>query len=107
MKPLPGSILLDLADILALTFEGDEFHPNADRMMKEVDDRGVSVYTSDSTPYEAEAHFLSGKSGHPREEWSALLSRLWQDPLFPRIPATPKVYAEHLGYDKATGGRVA
>ncbi len=105
MPTLPETVLVDLADILALTFEGDEFHPNADRMVKQVDKDGVSVYTSDSTPYEAEAHFLSGKSGHPRDEWSSLLSRLWQDPLFPRIPATPEVYAEHLGFYKGTGGR--
>jgi len=107
LKSLPESILLDLADILALTFEGDEFHPNADKMMKQVDEKGISVYTSDSTPYEAEAHFLSGKSDHPREEWGALLTRLWQDPLFPRIPATSKVYAEHLGFYKATGGSLS
>ncbi|MDG7018228.1 MAG: PIN domain-containing protein [Nitrososphaerota archaeon] len=105
MNPLPGSVLLDLADILALTFEGDEFHPNADRMMKQVDEQGVAVYMSDSTPYEAEAHFLSGRSDHPHEEWGSLLSRLWQDPLFPRIPASSKMYAEHLGFYKATGGR--
>ena len=73
--------------------------------MKQVDELAVSVYTSDSTPYEAEAHFLSGKSNQPREEWGTLLSRLWQDPLFPRIPATSKVYAEHLGFYRATGGR--
>jgi predicted nucleic acid-binding protein len=107
MMRLPNSILLDLADIPALTFEGDEFHPNADRMMKQVDEHGVSVHTSDPTPFEAEAHFLPGKSGHPREERGAQLSRLWQDPLFPRISATSKVYAEHLGCYKATGGRLS
>ncbi len=107
LKPIPGSILLDLAGILALAFEGDEFHPNADRMMRQVDGQGASVYTSDTTPYEAEAHFLSGKSGHPRKEWGDLLSRLWQDPLFPRIPVTSKVYAEHLGFYKAAGGRLS
>ena len=75
--------------------------------MKQVDGQGVSVYISDSTPYEAEAHFLSGMSDHPREEWGSLLSRLWQDPLFPRLPASSKVYAEHLGFYKATGGRLS
>ena len=76
-------------------------------MMRQVDAHGVSVYTSDSTPYEAEAHFLSGRSDHPREEWGALLPRLWGDPMFPRIPVTPKVYAEHLGFYKASGGKLS
>jgi len=105
LSSLPGSILMDLGGILALTFEGDELHPNADRLMKEVERRATPVYVSDLTPYEAESHFLSGKSDHPKVEWNALLSRLWQDPLFPRIPTTSKVYAEHLGYYKGTGGR--
>jgi len=96
---------MDLGGILALTFEGDELHPNADRLMKEVERRATPVYVSDLTPYEAESHFLSGKSDHPKVEWNALLSRLWQDPLFPRIPTTSKVYAEHLGYYRDTGGR--
>ena len=106
MSALPGSILLDLGGILALTFEADELHPNADRLMREVERKAGSVYLSDLTPYEAEAHFLSGKSVHPKAEWSVLLSRLWQDPLFPRIPTTPRVYAEHLGYYRGTGGRL-
>ena len=105
MSSLPASILLDLGGILALTFEGDELHPNADRLMKEVERRATTVYVSDLTPYEAESHFLSGKSDHPKAEWNALLSRLWQDPLFPRIPTTSKVYTEHLGYYRGTGGR--
>ena len=105
MRSLPGSVLLDLGGILALTFEADELHPNADRLMKEVERNATSVYVSDLTPYEAESHLLSGKSVHPKTEWNALLSRLWQDPLFPRIPTTSKVYAEHLGYYKGTGGR--
>ncbi|HXW94595.1 MAG TPA: PIN domain-containing protein [Nitrososphaerales archaeon] len=105
MSSLPGAILMDLGGILALTFQGDEMHPNADKLMKEVERNATSVYVSDLTPYEAEAHFLSGKSDHSKMEWNALLSRLWQDPLFPRIPTTSKVYAEHLGYYRGTGGR--
>lgn len=105
MSSLPGSILLDLGAILALTFEKDELHPNADRLMREVEEKGVGVFVSDLTPYEAESHFLSGKSEHPKGGWNALLLRLWQDPLFPRVPVTSELYAEHLNYYRVTGGR--
>ena len=85
MSSLTRSILLDLGVFFALAFEADELHPNADRLMKEVEREGTPVYVNDLTPYEAESHFLSGKSDHPNAEWNALLSRLWQDPLFARL----------------------
>jgi hypothetical protein len=35
-----------------------------------------------------------------------VVSRLWHDHLFPRLPATPRVFDEHLHYYKGTGGRL-
>ena len=107
MNPLPRSLLFDLAGILALTFEDDGLHPNADRLMKKVDEERVSVSVSDPTPYEAEAHFRSGKSGRPTAAWSVLMSRLWQDPLFPRLPVTPRVHEEHLNYYNGARGKLS
>ena len=106
MNALPDSLLLDLAGILALAFEDDELHPNADRLMKQVEEQRVSVYVSEPTPYEAEAHFLSGRSKQPQAVWAKLISRLLQDPLFPRIPSTSRIYAEHLNYYRGTGGKL-
>ncbi len=106
MRPLPDAILLDLAAILAYVFEGDELHANAERLMQEAERKKTAVYVSDVTPYEAEALFLSGKTGVPLRSWTSFVSRLWQDPLFPRLPATAHVFTEHLRYYRGTGGRL-
>ena len=93
MRPLPESIILDLAAILAFVFGDDELHPNASRLMNEVEKKKTAVYISEATPYEAEALFLSGRTGVPLRSWSPIASRLWQDPLFPRLPTTARVFA--------------
>jgi predicted nucleic acid-binding protein len=99
-------VLLDLAAILAYVFEGDELHANAGRLMKEVERNKTTTYISEPTPYEAEALFLSGRSGVPFRSWSSVASRPWKDPLFPRLPATARVFSEHLRYYRGTGGRL-
>jgi predicted nucleic acid-binding protein len=106
LRRLPEAVILDLSAILAFVFEGDRLHPNAERLMNEVEKKKTSVYVSDATPYEAEALFLSGRTGVPLRSWTSFVSRLWQDPLFPRLPTTARVFAEHLRYYRGTGGRL-
>ncbi len=106
MRPLPEAIILDLAAILAFVFEDDDLHPNAKRMMNEIERKKASVYVSEATPYEAEALFLSGRTSVPQRSWTSFVSRLWQDPLFPRLPTTARVFAEHLRYYRGNGGRL-
>lgn len=105
---LPETILIDLSVFLAYTFKDDELHPNAERLISEVEEKQAekpSLYISECVPYEAEALFLSGKAQVPIHSWTPVVSRLWQDPLFPRLPASSRVYAEHLRYYRGTGGR--
>lgn len=104
---LPDTVLIDLGVFLAYTFDGDELHPNSERLMKEIERKKgeAPLYISDSTPYEAEALFLSGKANVTAGSWQAVVSRLWQDPLFPRLPATSRVFDEHLRYYRRTGGK--
>lgn len=104
--PLPETVLIDLGVFIAYIFKGDELHSNAERMMTVLEQKKGEprLYTSDSTPYEAEALFLSGKTKVPSGSWQSVVARLWHDPLFPRLPATSRVFDEHLRYYRKTGG---
>ena len=102
-KPLPNSILLDLASILAYVFAGDKLHESASRLIQEVETKDIRTYISEVTPYEAEALFLSGKVSVLGQAWNSFAARLRQDPLFPRIPVTPRIFSEHLSYYGKSG----
>ena len=105
--PNPDTVLIDVDVFLAFTMADDELHPNAERLMGEIElKKGEApLYVSDAAPYEAEALFLSGKVRVASGSWQAVVSRLWHDPLFPRLPATPRVFDEHLRFYKGSGGR--
>ncbi len=104
-KRLPDSIVLDFATLLAYLFSGDKLNAPATRLFEEVDRNSVKTYISEVTPYEAEALSITGNVPVHAESWSSLVARLWQDPLFPRLPTTRKIFAEHLRCYKGTGGR--
>lgn len=86
-------------------FADDDLHPNASRLMQEVERKGSITYISEVTPYEAEALLLSGRVSVPLQSWNSFAVRLWYDPLFPRIPVTGKVFHEHLDFYRKRGGR--
>ncbi|MDG7020239.1 MAG: PIN domain-containing protein [Nitrososphaerota archaeon] len=106
--PVPDTVLIDVDVFVAYAMEEDELHPNAERLMGEIERKNskAPLYVSDAAPYEAEALFLSGKVRVASGSWQAVVSRLWHDPLFPRLPATPRVFDEHLRYYKGAGGRL-
>lgn len=108
MVPIPDTVLVDVDVFLAYTLEEDELHANAERLMEAIEQKEneAPLYISDAAPYEAEALFLSGKVPIASGSWQAVVSRLWHDPLFPRLPATARVFDEHLRYYKGTGGRL-
>jgi predicted nucleic acid-binding protein len=104
-KRLPGSVVLDLATLLAYLFAGDKLHEPAIRLFEEIERNGVKTYISEVVPYEAETLSITGNIPAHASAWSSFVSRLWQDPLFPRLPMTAKVFAEHLHFYRRTGGR--
>jgi hypothetical protein len=104
-KRIPDSVVLDLATLLAYLFSGDRLNPSATRLFEEVEKNKVKTYVSEVLPYEAEALSITGNIPSHAESWNSFVSRLWQDPLFPRLPTTRKIFTEHLRLYKGAGGR--